>query len=517
MKAVLDLTKAIKNKSFYDLQFQGFGTDKNILFVSPQLSSSHLYKFILPFFSFYNNKVRTAITDLSKFSPFEQIVRLDSTITSEEILWANYIVFPFTTMDLSKQNGFYEAVREVNPKCKIVFFVDFNYYELPLDHPHKELFDFKNIIDSTEMNVLMADLCLVSSLNLQGYLYKKFVELANNKYKHIENVPVMFNAIPYLIDDQIVLQNVDIEFSKPESVIKNKDIFQKVADVAEEIKKDDLSSNKAKAKKLSNSKATPKKQYEKTNVVVSKRGRKKKAEIEEVVETKDDKVTENTNAVTDNNTPAVLMENKITENINNVTENNNNNNNIPVVEPIILPKKYRVGVLCSIFNYTDIKIYKDEFIKINDMYGDNVNLIFIGYDYKEDANKILDGVNFEYSEQVSIIQHFKQLQGMELDLIIVPLDRSIYNATSENIDKYLESGLFNIPIMVEDIFPYNAIIINERNGFIYKGKQNFINEFDRVLKNPDLIKAVSMETRKDVMNNYRYTDANIDLISSVYS
>ncbi|MBK7362910.1 MAG: hypothetical protein IPJ01_11480 [Micavibrio sp.] len=494
MKAVLDLTKAIKNKTYYNEQFDGSGTDKNILFISPQLTSKHLYKFILPFFSFYNNRIHTAITDLSKYNPFEQIVQLDTTITQTEILWANYIVFPFTTMDLTKQNGLYDAIREVNPNCKIVFFVDFNYYSLPEGHPHKELFNFHQIIDVTEKNILMSDLCLVSNLNLQAFLVSKFTELVKDKYKSIEHIPVMFNAIPYLIDEKIVLQNVEFEANKPEPVI-NKDLFKKVAEVAEEIKKEDLSNNKEKAKKIANSKPSPKKKYEKTKKVVSKRGRKKKEEPIKEVKNPIEQITVPNG--TDITNTAIEVEKEI--------------NIIP------LPRKYRIGIICSPNNYTDIKVYNDEFRKINEMYGDNVTLIFIGYDYKEDKNKILDGVNFEYTEQVSIIQYFKQLQSLELDLIFVPLDRSLYNVTSENVNKYLESGLFNIPLLVDDMFPYNQIILNERNGFLYKTKQNFITELSKILNNPDLLKVVSMEVRKDVLRSYTYSDSNIQVISSIYS
>lgn len=504
MKAVLDLTKAIKNKIYYNEQFDGSGTEKNILFVSPQLTSKHLYKFILPFFSFYNKKVHTAITDLSKYNPYEQIVQLDTTLTRTEILWANYIVFPFTTMDLTKQYGLYDAIREVNPSCKIVFFVDFNYYALPADHPHKELFDFPNIVDSTEKNVLMADLCLVSNLNLQMFLVQKFTELVQSKYKDIEHIPVMFNAIPYLIDDKIVLQNVEFEANKPEPVI-NKDLFKKVAEVAEEIKKEDLSNNKEKAKKILNSKPEPKKKYERTKKVVAKRGKKKKEEeviIAPVVDEKKEVATTEQTATevpksTDaKNTPNVEVQ-------------------VPILYP--LPRKYRIGIICSPNNYTDIKVYNDEFRKINEKYGDNVTLIFIGYDYKEDKSKILDGVNFEYIEQVSIIQYYKQLQSLGLDLIFIPLDRSLYNVTSENINKYMEGGLFNIPLIVDDIFPYNQIILSERNGFLYKTKQNFITELDKILNNPDLIKVVSVEVKMDVLRSYTYTDNNIGLIASVYS
>ena len=98
MKAVLDLTKAITDKRYYKEQFEGQGTDKNILFIEPQLASEHLYKYILPFFSFYNENIYTAITSLEKYSPLEQLVRIKSTPTEKEIMWANYIVFPFKTI-----------------------------------------------------------------------------------------------------------------------------------------------------------------------------------------------------------------------------------------------------------------------------------------------------------------------------------------------------------------------------------------------------------------------------------
>jgi hypothetical protein len=67
------------------------------------------------------------------------------------------------------------------------------------------------------------------------------------------------------------------------------------------------------------------------------------------------------------------------------------------------------------------------------------------------------------------------------------------------------------------MFPYNQIILNERNGFLYKTKQNFITELDRILNNLDLIKVVSREVKMDVLRSYTYTDNNVGLIASVYS
>lgn len=510
MKAVLDLTKAITDRQYYDEQFHGGGSEKNILFVAPQLTSKHLYKFILPFFSFYNERVYTAITSLEKYNPFEQIVQLKVNLTQTEILWANFIVFPFTTMDLSKDYGLYQAIREVNPHCKIVFFVDFNFYNLPDEHPHKELFGMQDIIDTTERNILYSDLCLTTNLFLRSYLLKMFEKLAETKYKDIETIPVNFGAIPYLIDEEIVLQNVDFELNKPAPVI-NKDIFKKVADVAEEIKKEDLEVHKDKAVRLANKKSAPKKVTVKTTKVIADKNKKGKGKVVEKPNAKANGKNGKSNVKGNSNGK---IEEPIVETKNEMIKEVVSQEPIPQVIP--LPKKYRIGIICSMNNYHDIKFYNDVFQKINDRYGDNVSLIFVGYDYEEDKLKILDGVNFEYVKQVSIIHYFKQFQSLNLDLVFIPLEKNVHNVSSENLNKYLECGLFKIPVIVEDMFPYSQVILHQRNGFLYKGKESFFQELDAILTNTDLIKSVSEQAKKDVLGSYIYDQKNIEIISAIY-
>lgn len=101
-------------------------------------------------------------------------------------------------------------------------------------------------------------------------------------------------------------------------------------------------------------------------------------------------------------------------------------------------------------------------------------------------------------------------------MVFVPLRKTLFNITSETINKYLECGILSIPIITLDIAPYNQIILNQRNGFIYENKENFLNDLHSILNNPDLVKSVSEQSRVDVMNNYTYNDRTIDLINTVY-
>lgn len=237
-----------------------------------------------------------------------------------------------------------------------------------------------------------------------------------------------------------------------------------------------MKKNKEKAKKLSSKKAQPKKTNVKTKKVTSKSKTEKKTN-----DTKDEIKTE-----------------------------------VEVKVPKELPNKIRLGIICSPSNKKDIAHYNAEFQKINEIYGDNVTLIFIGYDLDDDKENILQGVNYEYVKEVSIIHYFKQLQSIELDLAFVPLERNLFNATSENINKYLECGIFSIPIISEDIFPYSQLITNTRNGFLYKGKENFISELEKAVSNPQLLKTIGNEARRDVISNYSFNDKNINVISSIY-
>jgi len=497
MKAVLDLTKAITDRQYYNEQFSesdenGNRPEKKILFVAPQLSSKHLYKYILPFFSFYNERVYTAITGLEKYNP-TQIADLRTTLNSREIMWADYIVIPFTTQDLTKPYGLYEAIREVNPNCKIVFFVDYNFYELQKDHPNWDLFnEFPNIKEATEKNIMFADKCFTNNAHLSSYLYKKINELANEKYVDVfDSIKVQFGyAITYFIDQEIVLQNVEFELHKPEPVI-NKEVFIKIAGVADEIKNDDLKAHKEKAKRLSGKAQSPKKVVIKTKKVVA--------------EKKQDKVVVTKGKGVAKKGKSAKSEEPIVETI-----------TPPAIEYKKLERKYKIGIICSPNSYGDIQFYNQEYQKINQRYGDNVSLIFLGYDYKEDKVKILDGVNFEYVEQVSVIHYFKQLQNLELDVVFIPLRKNIFNITSETIHKYLECGLFNIPVIVEDMFPYNQIIINERNGFLYKGKENIMSELDKILDNYGVVKASGVQANLDVIRSFTYTPSNIALMYSIY-
>lgn len=246
MKPILDLTKAISDSGYFNRQFGNWGDDKNILFVNPQLSGKCLYKMILPFFSMFNEKVATAISGLSRYDYEGQILGGDEIFLEEEMIeWSDFIVFPFTTQPLVTE--FYSKIKKLKKHdTKIVFLVDFNFYELSKNHPYKRVFDEPSALSATEDNIWFSDICLTSNAELAGELVEKFKLLGHTKYVDTESY-LAIACMPYMIDTDIVLKNIEYDPIKPilvnpnEHNPKTKKHIEDLAVIAEEIKDNNIS------------------------------------------------------------------------------------------------------------------------------------------------------------------------------------------------------------------------------------------------------------------------------------
>jgi hypothetical protein len=257
MKSIRDLEKALNNTDFYNKQFDESGIAKNILFVSPQLTGKHIYKFILPYFCLLSAKVNTAITSIEKFDAESAFKSPSMKLFPKQVLWADFIVFPFVVNPLavvsSGKESLYSQLKKINPNVKIVYHVDFNFYELSKMHPYYKIFD-KKTISNVEDNIYFSDLCLVSNTELHKFLIKTITELAQTKYAGTEP-SLKVGSIPVLFDTNLLLQNVDYDPNHP--VIINNKKAKEASIASEQVKKSPKKNgDNSKTKKNSYGKST---------------------------------------------------------------------------------------------------------------------------------------------------------------------------------------------------------------------------------------------------------------------
>jgi glycosyltransferase involved in cell wall biosynthesis len=400
MKILNDIFKDIREKEFFDNQFKEIHWNKNVLFINPQLNGRHFYKYLMPYLAMYEyNAWATAITGIDRYKPNKEYESVKIPLSSMQILWADYVVFPFSFDDLSEA---YKNLRKINPSINIVFNVDFNYYELSKQHPVYKDFQSRNALDNIEKNIFNSDLTLTTNTKLTEVILEKFKELSESKFKDQESY-VSIGTLPLFIDTEIIMENIETSI------------------------------------------------------------------------------------------PKLSLEEQ---------------------------KNLRVGIIATNYTWEDLASYKEQFSKVQKELGENVKFFIFGFDgmdYQTGKSCFPDGLNFEFVKPSTIVHYYKQLRNLRLDLLFIPLRKNTFNETTENYNKFLEAGMFNVPTMVYDIFPYNQIIKNGDNGILLSKKDDLIERLKFFSEKKTELVRMGNNVNKFVLENFTLTEQNIAIIDDIYT
>lgn len=400
MKILNDIFKDIKEKEFFDNQFKEIHWNKNILFINPQLNGRHFYKYLLPYLSMYEYDAwSTAITGIDRYKPNKEYEPITIPLNSMQILWADYVVFPFTFDDLTES---YNNLRKINPQINIVFNVDFNYYDLSKNHPVYKDFQSRNAVDNIEKNIFHSDLSLTTNPKLTETILEKFKELSESKFKDQQSY-VSMGTLPLFLDTEIMLENVDLD------------------------------------------------------------------EVELSLEEQ---------------------------------------------------SKIRVGIIATNYTWEDINAYKEQLSKVQEELGEKVQFFvygFDGIDYHTGKSCFPENFNFIHVKPSTIVHYYKQLKNLRLDVLFIPLRKNNFNETSENYNKFLEAGLFNVPTMVYDIFPYNQIIKNGDNGILLSKKADLVERLKFFSEKKSELSRMGNNAYNYILENFTLNEQIVSIIDDIYT
>ena len=200
MKIVSDLYKNVKNTSFYRKQFTETLGNKNVLFLDPIMTTFDWYTCLIPYNALEEtDHVSTAITGLYRFSELDD--KPQTILTNMEILWADVIVVPFTLEKFYGDGELFDLIKKVNSNIKIIFTVEFDFYDLRKDHfllmEHPEKKD--EIIERLEKNCKGADRILVLNEKLKEKLQLK-------GFESVKTLPVFYA-------EDVLKENIDFQDS----------------------------------------------------------------------------------------------------------------------------------------------------------------------------------------------------------------------------------------------------------------------------------------------------------------
>ena len=191
---------------------------------------------------------------------------------------------------------------------------------------------------------------------------------------------------------------------------------------------------------------------------------------------------------------------------------------IPLTEEEKIP--LRIGIVATNYTWEDLNSYKDLLKEVKQKLGDKVKFFLIGFngiDHFTNKSCFPEGFEFEYIKPSTIVHYFKQLRNLQLDMMFVPLRVNEFNTTSENYNKLLEAGLFSIPVMVYNIYPYNELIKNGDTGILLSTKKEFIERIEFFEKNRTELKRIGENAHNYVLENFNYNEEFVSIIDEIYT
>ena len=179
-------------------------------------------------------------------------------------------------------------------------------------------------------------------------------------------------------------------------------------------------------------------------------------------------------------------------------------------------KKVRIGLVGSVAYNHDFQHVKDFITGLSKR--EDVQLVLFGLhgEKKQAENRLVRRVyrkefafwnrieNLEHVEWCNFEDYFDILDGLKLDIMLIPRHEAAFNKAKSNV-KFLEASMLEIPCIAQSFStgdsPYDKDF-NGKNGILIKDNKDWMDETVKLIENKDLRRAIGKEAKRYVLENY---------------
>jgi len=190
------------------------------------------------------------------------------------------------------------------------------------------------------------------------------------------------------------------------------------------------------------------------------------------------------------------------------------------VEPLIKNEtdKIRIGIVGSGATAYDTLSITGVLKHVQKKYSSKTELILFGWNGKlpgkDEPLKELAPVTVK---SVSFPEYFDKLNGLALDIALLPLNKVPFNTHGKSFIKYLELAVYAIPVVASDLPPYNEAIENGETGLLASTPQQWAGAIDTLVEDAELRKRTGKSALKQVWRNFSFTNRTIKIYQEVFA
>ena len=183
----------------------------------------------------------------------------------------------------------------------------------------------------------------------------------------------------------------------------------------------------------------------------------------------------------------------------------------------IYTNKVRIGVMGNLSGYYDMLSIRDVLLTIQQKYGDQIEIIFFGWDGKLPGNREpLKELNFITEKSVSFLDYYHKLNELVLDVVLLPLTDIPFNTRGKSPVKYLELSAFAIPVIASKVVPYAGFITDKETGLLASTPEEWLTKIEQLIGDKTYRYQLGKEAFKNLWQHHSYTARNIKILQDIF-
>jgi len=176
----------------------------------------------------------------------------------------------------------------------------------------------------------------------------------------------------------------------------------------------------------------------------------------------------------------------------------------------------RIGIIGSKSQLVDLLVLKELVTKTEEVLKEGVQFVCYGWDGKDSNGElVLKGLAIEYQKPVAFENHFKKLNDLALDIILLPSEKSRFSQCGPYTE-LLESAVFGIPVIASKYHPAEQVLKEGETGLLAETTKDWVNAIQRLVADKELRDQMGKNALKSIWMEQHFTSRQLQRFQDLF-
>ncbi|MEQ3656485.1 MAG: glycosyl transferase family 2 [Dokdonia sp.] len=177
-------------------------------------------------------------------------------------------------------------------------------------------------------------------------------------------------------------------------------------------------------------------------------------------------------------------------------------------------QQLRVGLLKP--DEDSLLSLKEVFIQLKSSFKDKIQFVCLGKPHSsKEGTELLKEINCDIHNTVSFTDYFEKLNGLELDIAVLPAKEGLYNR-HKNYELFYEFSVFGIPVIASIHHPAKAVIKDGETGLLAGEAPEWVSHLTELANDRETLKQIAKNALKSGWKYHSYSASNLESMLEIF-